>query len=262
MKREAGENPAQGRCCIRRETRANRATAAYTPREGRPGIVRSRKSEDLPIDRCQWCLGHGHAAGQAQSARAEPSCVPGPAPICPDWQEGQRVSHFDDRVRTSYRASLPHICPRLIPPRPVFLLVASRSQVASGPSPYAPDFTPLGDIAPCGGAFPVGRLESLLVPLAAMFATAFVMGIDALLPAVCACFASDLILSWWLRSRRIALPSVCSSLPCSRAMFADPGASSLVLWVPSLWRDSMAHGGLVVTAICGDRPVVMQSLAI
>src|SRR5208283_2111884 len=48
----------------------------------------SRKPEDLPIERRQWCPGPGHAAGQARSARAEPSCVPGPTPLCPDRQEG------------------------------------------------------------------------------------------------------------------------------------------------------------------------------
>jgi hypothetical protein len=48
----------------------------------------SRKPEDLPVERRQWCPGPGHAAGQAQSARAEPSCVSGPTHLCPDREEG------------------------------------------------------------------------------------------------------------------------------------------------------------------------------
>src|SRR5262245_60804243 len=52
-KREAGAIPAQGRCCVRPEPRAN---ATAMSREGRPKFATSRKPEDLPIGRFRRSL--------------------------------------------------------------------------------------------------------------------------------------------------------------------------------------------------------------
>lgn len=59
MKREAGAIPAQGRCCDRPETRARRHSRTAMSRDGgrRPGIVTSRKPEDLPVQSLSWRLG-------------------------------------------------------------------------------------------------------------------------------------------------------------------------------------------------------------
>ena len=59
-------------------------------REGRLRIVRSRKSEDLPVVERQWCSGPGHAGRSGTNPHVRmPSCVFGPSTLlCPDRQEG------------------------------------------------------------------------------------------------------------------------------------------------------------------------------
>jgi len=73
MKREAGENPAQGRYCIRREVQANCHCNAQRKKlwEGRLDIVNSRKSEDLPVKSLFGASDPGNR--QAPSPALEPS---------------------------------------------------------------------------------------------------------------------------------------------------------------------------------------------
>lgn len=142
------------------------------------------------------------------------------------------MSNTDERDRTSRRAFVPPISPRLIPPRPTFLLVAILLAAASRLVPHPPNFTPIGAIALFGGASFAGRRAAFLVPLAAMFASDLVLGIHVLLPVVYACLAFNVVLGWSLRSRRGALSIACATLLGSCVFFVVTNAACWALWYP------------------------------
>lgn len=100
MKREAGENPAQGRCCIRPEVQALRH--CDSSREGRLDFVTSRKSEDLPVRSDRGASDLGRRAGRtvlcacAHTRSAPCLRLPfGVATSCPDPAERTVRNHVE-----------------------------------------------------------------------------------------------------------------------------------------------------------------------
>ncbi len=80
-KREAGANPAQGRCCNRSEARAT-CHCDHTSREGRPGIATSRKPEDLPVASAVRALTRGPHVVRGLGPRPPGGPVPVPRCAC------------------------------------------------------------------------------------------------------------------------------------------------------------------------------------
>lgn len=122
--------------------------------------------------------------------------------------------------------------PRLVSPRPAFLIAAIVVAAMSRLVPHPPNFTPIGAIALFGGASFADRRAAFLVPLAAMFASDLVLGIHLLLPVVYTCFAFNVILGWWLRSKRRPLPVAAATLIGSCAFFVVTNAACWVFWYP------------------------------
>jgi len=127
MKREAGENPAQGRCCNRREARAF-TPLRRTPREGCSNLVLSRKPEDLPVDSVlHGASDPGTQAGQATVRAANASCAVGPTPhiylpgpagrslLCPNLPIATAGPVSHSCHVTCLGSSSPRLCSCLLP---------------------------------------------------------------------------------------------------------------------------------------------------
>src|SRR5262249_19248225 len=99
-------NPVQGRCCDRPEARAEQATASVrgTAREGDPGLVRSRKPEDLPVGTCHGASNQATGQARDQSPHAGASGLPGRSPL--------------SSARTGGERPAPMVTPPPPPPRP------------------------------------------------------------------------------------------------------------------------------------------------
>jgi hypothetical protein len=82
--------------------------------------------------------------------------------------------------------------------------------------PHPPNFSPIGAIALFGGACFQKKRSAFLVPLTAMFLGDLVLGLHALMPVVYGCFAMNVLLGRWLRSRRrvatIAMTTLAGSV--------------------------------------------------
>jgi hypothetical protein len=135
----------------------------------------------------------------------------------------------------------PTVCARTLcaSPRPVFLIVVVLLAAVSRLVPHPPNFTPIGAIALFGGASFADRRAAFLVPLAAIFASDLVLGIHLLLPVVYACLAFNVILGWWLRSRRRPLSVAAATLLGSCVFFVVTNSACWALWYPRTFAGLM-----------------------
>ena len=92
------------------------------------------------------------------------------------------------------------------------ILVATASTLL----PHPPNFTPLGAIALFSGAFVPDRRAAFLVPLATLLLRDTIIGFHILMPFVYACFAFNICLGLWLRTKsnpwRVAGASLIGSI--------------------------------------------------
>jgi hypothetical protein len=65
-----------------------------------------------------------------------------------------------------------------------------------------------------------------------MFMSDLVPGLHVLLPVVYACFGFNVILGWWLRTRRRPLPVAAAAFAGSCAFFVVSNAACWPLWYP------------------------------
>lgn len=142
------------------------------------------------------------------------------------------MSKIDDAGRPHRGAPASCIPPLHGWPRGAFLLAAILLAAASRLVPHPPNFAPIGAIALFGGASFADRRAAFLVPLGAMFASDLVLGLHPLIPVVYACFAFNVVLGWWVRSRRRPLPIASAALVGSCTFFLVTNAACWALWYP------------------------------
>lgn len=98
--------------------------------------------------------------------------------------------------------------------------------------PHPPNFTPVGAMAIFGGACLADRRLALLVPLTALFLSDLFLGLHVLIPVVYGSFALNVLLGWWLRSRRTALSTTAVTLFGSVQFFVVTNFACWLLYYP------------------------------
>jgi hypothetical protein len=120
--------------------------------------------------------------------------------------------------------------------------------------PHPPNFTPVGAMALFGGACLTDRRLALVLPLGALFLSDLVLGLHALIPVVYGCFALNVLLGRWLRSRRAVVTTAAVTLAGSVQFF--------IIINFACWLHGYPHtaAGLVASYLAGV-PFFQNTLA-
>ena len=120
-----------------------------------------------------------------------------------------------------------HAWPRLLFLTAVVVLTALARLI-----PLPPNLSPVGAIALFGGAFFPRARNAFLVPLIAMLLSDFVLGLHALVPVIYGCFALNVLLGRWLRSRGRVVPIALVAVAGAVQFFIITNFACWVLWYP------------------------------
>lgn len=117
-------------------------------------------------------------------------------------------------------------------PRFLFLTVVAVLAALARLIPHPPNVSPVGAIALFGGAFFPRKRGEFLAPLAAMLLSDLVLGLHALVPVVYGCFALNVLLGRWLRSRRRFVPIALATVAGAVQFFIVTNFACWVIWYP------------------------------
>lgn len=117
-------------------------------------------------------------------------------------------------------------------PRLLFLSAVVVLAACARLIPHPPNVSSIGAIALFGGTFFPRKCGAFLVPLAAMLLSDLVLGLHALLPVVYGCFALNVLLGRWLRSRRRFVPVALATIAGAVQFFVITNFACWLLWYP------------------------------